>query len=634
MTIYGFRNPIISLLYIVAMGLLAIHLSHGFQSLFQSLGLNHPRWTPLTQMGWAGVVAVVIFVGNSSMPLAVLCGAHRNGRAIMKLDSESPRRPAGREVDATQVRHEAGQPGQQAQVHAHRGRHRPGRRRRRRRRWPSWATTSSASASRTARAAPTASPPRAASTPPRTIRTTAIAFIASSTTPSRAATSARARPTSIAWPKVSVNIIDQCVAQGVPFARVRRPARQPLLRRRPGVAHLLLPRPDRPATAARRLPGAEPADRAGKVKMYPRTEMLDLVVVDGRARGIVTRDLVTGQIESFAGDAVVLATGGYGNVYYLSTNAVAATSPPPTAPTRRGPASPTPATRRSIPTCIPVTGDHQSKLTLMSESLRNDGRVWVPQAGRRQAAAGPDPRRRARLLSWSASTRASATCARATSPAGRPSRSATRAAASARPAAASTSTSPTPSAASAHATIAEKYGNLFDMYAAHHRRGPLPGADAHLPRPALHHGRAVGGLQPDEQPARPVRPRRGQLLRPRRQPPRRQRPDAGAGRRLLRHPLHDRQLPGDMRKSSARRSAPTTPSSRRPRRTAAAQIKRLLGIKGKRTVTSFHRELGQLMWENCGMARNEAGLRKALARIPDLAKSSGETSTCWATTTS
>ena len=254
--------------------------------------------------------------------------------------------------------------------------------------------------------------------------------------------------------------------------------------------------------------------------MFPRTEMLDLVVIDGRARGIVTRDLVTGEIESHVGDAVVLGTGGYGNVFYLSTNAKGSNVTAIWRAHKRGAAFANPCFTQIHPTCIPVSGDYQSKLTLMSESLRNDGRVWVPQAQGRHPAAGRDPRGGARLLPRAQVSRASATWRRATSPRAPPRRSATRAAASGQAGSASTSTSPTPSSGSARDAIRERYGNLFEMYERITGEDPVPGADADLPGRPLHDGRALGGLQPDEHDPGPVRARRGQLLRPRRQPAR------------------------------------------------------------------------------------------------------------------
>src|SRR5215210_689256 len=179
--------------------------------------------------------------------------------------------------------------------------------------------------------------------------------------------------------QISVEIIDQCVAQGVPFAREYGGL---LANRSFGGAQVSRTFYARGQTGQQLLLGAYQAlekevDRGG-VTMYPRTEMLDVVVIDGRARGIVVRDLVTGRIESHAGDAVVLATGGYGNVFYLSTNAKGSNATAIWRAHRRGAAFANPCFTQIHPTCIPQSGDYQSKLTLMSESLRNDGRVWVP----------------------------------------------------------------------------------------------------------------------------------------------------------------------------------------------------------------------------------------------------------------
>src|SRR5215204_2442567 len=180
--------------------------------------------------------------------------------------------------------------------------------------------------------------------------------------------------------QISVNIIDQCVAQGVPFAREYGGL---LANRSFGGAQVSRTFYCRGQTGQQLLLGAYQALSRqiayGKVKMHPRTEMLDLVVVDNRARGIVVRDLVTGQIESYSADAVVLATGGYSNVYFLSTNAAGCNVTAAYRAYKRGAAFANPCYTQIHPTCIPVAGDHQSKLTLMSESLRNDGRVWVPK---------------------------------------------------------------------------------------------------------------------------------------------------------------------------------------------------------------------------------------------------------------
>src|SRR5579863_7430344 len=182
--------------------------------------------------------------------------------------------------------------------------------------------------------------------------------------------------------QVSVNIIDQCVAQGVPFAREYSGY---LDNRSFGGAQVSRTFYARGQTGQQLLLGAYQAlERqigAGQVEMFPRTEMLDLIVIDGRARGIVTRNLITGKLESHLADAVVLGTGGYGNVYYLSTNAKGSNTTAIWRAHKRGALFANPCFTQIHPTCIPVSGDYQSKLTLMSESLRNDGRVWVPRRG-------------------------------------------------------------------------------------------------------------------------------------------------------------------------------------------------------------------------------------------------------------
>src|SRR5262245_52349047 len=180
--------------------------------------------------------------------------------------------------------------------------------------------------------------------------------------------------------QLSLNIIDQCVAQGVPFAREYGGL---LDNRSFGGAQVSRTFYARGQTGQQLLLGAYQALSRqiglGKVAMYPRTEMLDLIVLDGRAKGIVTRDMVSGKIESHTGDAVVLATGGYGNVFYLSTNAKGCNTNAIWRAHRRGAFFGNPCFTQIHPTCIPVHGDYQSKLTLMSESLRNDGRIWVPK---------------------------------------------------------------------------------------------------------------------------------------------------------------------------------------------------------------------------------------------------------------
>ena len=357
--------------------------------------------------------------------------------------------------------------------------------------------------------------------------------------------------------------------------RVRRPARQPLLRRRAGLAHLLRPRPDRPAAADRRLPGARaPGRRRHGRRCYTRHEMLELIVVDGKARGIIARDMVTGEIETHLADVVVLASGGYGNVFFLSTNAMGCNVTATWRAHRKGAYMANPCYTQIHPTCIPVTGEHQSKLTLMSESLRNDGRIWVPKnAGRLRQGPARHPRGGPRLLPG-----ADLPGVRQPGPPRhrlprRPRTCATRAAASAprstASAAASTSTSPTRSSGSAATAIEEKYGNLFDMYA--RITGENPYEVPMRIYPAVHY--VMGGLWVDydlqSHDPRPVRDRRGQLLRPRRQPARRLGADAGPGRRLLRAAEHDPRLP--RRRPVRARSPRTTRRWSRPQQAVAGR---------------------------------------------------------------
>ena len=192
--------------------------------------------------------------------------------------------------------------------------------------------------------------------------------------------------------QLSVNIIDQCVAQGVPFAREYGGL---LDNRSFGGAQVSRTFYARGQTGQQLLLGAYQAlsrsIASGGVRMYPRTEMLDLVVSDGHARGIITRDMVSGKIEAHAGDAVVLATGGYGNVFFLSTNAKGCNTSAIWRAHRKGALFANPCFTQIHPTCIPVSGDHQSKLTLMSESLRNDGRIWVPKQAGDARAPGDIP---------------------------------------------------------------------------------------------------------------------------------------------------------------------------------------------------------------------------------------------------
>ncbi len=216
--------------------------------------------------------------------------------------------------------------------------------------------------------------------------------------------------------ELSVQIIDQCVAQGVPFAREYGGM---LDNRSFGGAQVSRTFYARGQTGQQLLLGAYQALMrqvgAGTVRMFPRREMLDLVVIDGKARGIITRNLITGEIESHAAHAVVLATGGYGTAYYLSTNAVQSNVTAAWRAHKRGAFFANPCFTQIHPTCIPVSGEHQSKLTLMSESLRNDGRVWVPKTPGDTRRPGADPGERARLLPGARNTPVSATSCRVTS---------------------------------------------------------------------------------------------------------------------------------------------------------------------------------------------------------------------------
>ena len=464
-----------------------------------------------------------------------------------------PARPAGREVGQAPLRHEAGQPGQQAQVQGPRRRHRPGRRLGGRVAGRAGLQRRDASASRTRPGAPTRIAAQGGINAAKNYQNDgdSVYRLFYDTIKGGDFRSREANVYRLA--QVSVNIIDQCVAQGVPFAREYGGQ---LDNRSFGGAQVSRTFYCRGQTGQQLLLGAYSGPVAGRsalghVKMHPRTEMLDLVVVDGQARGIVVRDLVTGQ------DRVARRR-------------------------RRGPGD-----RRLRPGLLPVHQRHGLQRHRHLPRLQARGRLRQPllhadppdlhprhrrppveadadvrvaaqrrphlgaQDGRRQAAGRPDPRGRARLLPGAQVPElrqpgpARHRLARGQGGLRRGPRRRRRAAA------ASTSTSPTPSAARGEDYIREKYGNLFDMYA--HITDENPYKTPMRIYPAVHymHGRPVGGLQPDEQRARPVRAGRGQLLRPRRQPPRRQRPDAGAGRRLLHRPVHHRQLPRRRRRPAA-----------------------------------------------------------------------------------
>jgi len=415
--------------------------------------------------------------------------------------------------------------------------------------------------------------------------------------------------------EVSVNIIDQCVAQGVPFAREYSGY---LANRSFGGAQVSRTFYARGQTGQQLLLGAyqalEKQIGAGGVKMYPRTEMLDLVLINGHAKGIVVRDLVTGEISSHAADAVVLATGGYGNVFFLSTNAKGCNVTAIWRAYKRGALMANPCFTQIHPTCIPVTGEHQSKLTLMSESLRNDGRVWVPKnAGDHRAPDEiPDEDRDyylerkypayGNLAPRDISSRAAKEVCdegRGVGPGGRGVYLDFRDAIN----------------RAGLNVIRERYGNLFEMYER------ITGEDAYRAPmriyPASHY--TMGGLWVDYNlmsniPGLYVLGEANFS-------------DHGANRlgaSALMQGLADGYfvLPYTIGDYFAT-ERPQKPSVDHPEFKAveaevAERTRKFLSIKGGRTVTEFHRELGKLMWDKCGMARNEAGLKDALEKIPAL----------------
>jgi succinate dehydrogenase / fumarate reductase flavoprotein subunit len=415
--------------------------------------------------------------------------------------------------------------------------------------------------------------------------------------------------------QISVNIIDQCVAQGVPFARDYAGL---LDNRSFGGAQVSRTFYARGQTGQQLLLGAyqalERQVAAGQVTMYARHEMLDLVVIDGHARGIVTRDLITGKIESHVADAVVLGTGGYGNAYYLSTNAKGCNVTADWRAYKKGAFFANPCFTQIHPTCIPVTGDYQSKLTLMSESLRNDGRIWVPlQKGDKRPpnqipSAERDYYLERRYPSFGnlvprdvASRNAKAVCdeGRGVGESGL---------------GVYLDFSDAIQRLGKH-VIAERYGNLFDMY--ERITGENPYEVPMRIYPAIHY--TMGGLWVDYNlmstiPGLYVIGEANFS-------------DHGANRlgaSALMQGLADGYfvLPytiGDYLATSKQPKVDTTHAAfRESEAQVARQTKRLLDIKGSRSVDSFHRDLGKMLWEYCGMARTAAGLREALEKIAAL----------------
>ena len=415
--------------------------------------------------------------------------------------------------------------------------------------------------------------------------------------------------------QVSDNIIDQCVAQGVPFAREYGGK---LDNRSFGGALVSRTFYARGQTGQQLLLGAYSAlsrqIAAGQVKIFPRTEMLDLVVVDGRARGIVVRNMVNGKISSYAADAVILATGGYANVFFLSTNAKGCNVTAAYRAYKRGALFANPCFTQIHPTCIPVSGDYQSKLTLMSESLRNDGRIWVPKKKGDKRAPNdiPEDERDYYLerkypsygnlsprdiSSRSAKEVVDAGCGVGptgigvyldfTEAIGRLGRS----------------------------VIEDRYGNLFQMY--EKITGENPYEVPMRIYPAAHY--TMGGLWVDYNLESTI-PGLFVLGEANFS-------DHGANRlgaSALMQGLADGYfiIPYTMSDFLVRCGISKVKTDHAEFKKAEQEVsersRRFLSIKGKRSVDSFYRELGKITWELCGMARNEQGLKKALALIPTL----------------
>ena len=415
--------------------------------------------------------------------------------------------------------------------------------------------------------------------------------------------------------QLSVDIIDQCVAQGVPFAREYGGL---LDNRSFGGAQVSRTFYARGQTGQQLLLGAYQALMrqvgAGAVRMFPRREMLDLIVVDGKARGIITRNLVTGALESHLAHAVVLATGGYGTAYYLSTNAVNSNVTAAWRAHKRGAFFANPCFTQIHPTCIPVTGEHQSKLTLMSESLRNDGRVWVPKnpGDTRPPAQIPESDRdyylERKYPSFGnlvprdvASRNAKAVCDEGRG-------------------VGETGLAVYLDFAEAirrlgEQTIKARYGNLFDMYRRITDEDPYK-----VPMriyPAIHY--TMGGLWVDYNlmsnlPGLHVLGEANFS-------------DHGANRlgaSALMQGLADGYfiIPYTIGDYLAGTPLPPLPAEHDSVREATAavqeRISKLLSVNGSKSVSDFHRGVGAVLWDDAGMSRNEAGLRRAIARIREL----------------
>jgi succinate dehydrogenase / fumarate reductase, flavoprotein subunit len=420
--------------------------------------------------------------------------------------------------------------------------------------------------------------------------------------------------------EVSVSIIDQCVAQGVPFAREYGGL---LANRSFGGSQVSRTFYARGQTGQQLLLGAYSALNRqianGKVKMYNRSELLDVVLVEGKARGIVVRDLITGKIESHSAHAVLLCTGGYGNVFYLSTNAKGSNVSAAWRAHKKGALFGNPCFTQIHPTCIPVSGDHQSKLTLMSESLRNDGRVWVPKVAKPglkalDAMYLPESERDyflerkypsfGNLVPRDVASRNAKTVCDEGRGVG------------------STGLAVFLDFTDAikrdgEAAIRAKYGNLFDMY--QQITGDNPYKGPMMIYPAVHY--TMGGLWVDYNLMTTI-PGLYALGEANFS-------DHGANRlgaSALMQGLADGYfvIPytiGDYLSGLPYEKVSTDrPEFKEAEQAVTSRISKLLSIKGTRTVDQFHRELGLIMWEYCGMSRNAVGLKDAKSKIQNLKK--------------
>jgi succinate dehydrogenase / fumarate reductase flavoprotein subunit len=413
--------------------------------------------------------------------------------------------------------------------------------------------------------------------------------------------------------QVSNNIIDQCVAQGVPFAREYGGY---LDNRSFGGAQVSRTFYARGQTGQQLLLGAYQAlsrqINAGKVQMYTRHEMLDLVLINGRARGIITRDMVTGKVDRHLADAVVLATGGYGNVFYLSTNAKGCNVTANWRAYKRGAFFSNPCFTQIHPTCIPPSGEHQSKLTLMSESLRNDGRIWVPRKGGDTRPPGQIPESEryyyleekypsfGNLVPRDVASRNAKTVVDEGHGVGEMKNGVYLDFGEA-------------IGRLGKNVIKDRYGNLFDMYTS------ITGEDPYdTPMriyPAVHY--TMGGLWVDYNLMSTI-PGLFVLGEANFS-------DHGANRlgaSALMQGLADGYfvIPYTIGNYLAQTKADAADinhdSFREAEAAVNARVERLLSINGKKTVDALHRELGHVMWDYCGMARNEGGLKKAIEMIP------------------